>query len=609
MSNAPIMSPPGVPGYQFERLIGLGGMGEVHLARQVALNRPVAIKFLTRTAGDPTDDYAARFHREAELMARISHPNVVTIFDFGAVDGRPYLVMEYVEGGDLRSRMVPDFPMTSGEIRAIMRPILKAVDYLHSHGIVHRDLKPENILMHLEETPKVTDFGIAVLDFAMGSPTRAGQSMGTPGYVAPEQQYGLKMVDARADQFSLAALCYELGTGRKPLGAFPPPDRINPKLGPKAGAVILKALSDDPTDRFATISEFGESLDRALEAAEAGETPRGRWPLVASIAGLAILLGGVAAALIPRPGEAPRALPRGPGPAVVRKPDVVPAAVVPATKAPVDPPRLSVGSVGMTLVRVPAGEFWMGSNPGDADAQPIELPRHRVRISRPFYLAEKEVTVGQFRKYIEATGNKTSAEKPAAGGGQVGGWLFDMKLNRREQRPDLNWRHPGGKRQQSEDEPVVQVSWSDAVAFCEWLAGEERRPFRLPTEAEWEYACRAGSEARWCFGDDPAMLDQFAWNSRNADQAFHPVGTRKPNAFGLFDMHGNAWEWCLDEFGTYQAGPAVDPKGPPRKSNRVLRGGSIGRDKVDKTRSASRLSNPAESSYYSYGFRVCSPTL
>src|ERR1700722_15128867 len=108
MTNPPPRTSPLVPGYEVDRLIGLGGMGEVHLARQVALNRPVAIKFLTRTAGDPPDEYEARFHREAELMARISHPNVVTIFDFGAVAGRPYLVMEYVEGGDLRSKMVPD---------------------------------------------------------------------------------------------------------------------------------------------------------------------------------------------------------------------------------------------------------------------------------------------------------------------------------------------------------------------------------------------------------------------------------------------------------------------------------------------------------------------
>jgi formylglycine-generating enzyme required for sulfatase activity len=605
MTNPPPRTSPGVPGYEITRLIGLGGMGEVYLARQVTLNRLVAIKFLTRTAGDPPDEYEARFRREAELMGQVSHSNVVTIFDYGAVDGRPYLVMEYVEGGDLRSKMVPDVPMPVGEIRAIMKPVVKAVEYLHSHGIVHRDIKPENILMPLEEAPKVSDFGIAVLDFTMGSLTRTGRPLGTPGYVAPEQQYGLK-VDTRADQFSLAALCYELSTGRKPLGAFPPPDKLNPKLGPKASAVILKGLSEDPTDRFETIGEFGEALDQALEAAESSKLSISRWPLAAVIAALPIL-AGVAAFLVPRPDLAPKPPLPNPKPVIVKRPDVPPKNPVPAPQQPVEPERLRAQSIDMTLKRVPAGKFWMGSPSGNTGALPNEFPRHAVQIARSFYLSEKEVTVGQFRKFVEATGYKTSAEIKPANGGPWGGCLVNPKTNQREQRPDLNWRNPGGKRKQSEDEPVVQVSWNDAVAFCKWLSDKEGRPFRLPTEAEWEYACRARSEARWCFGDDPTLLDQFAWNLKNAGSAFHPVGQKQPNAFGLFDMHGNAWEWCLDEFGPYNAAPAIDPQGPPHKKTRVLRGGSIGWDKVERTGSASRHGYSADMSYYGYGFRVCSP--
>ncbi len=607
MTNPPPRTPPSVPGYEIDRLIGLGGMGEVHLARQVALNRRVAIKFLTRTAGDSPESYEARFRREAELMARVSHPNVVTIFDFGTIDGRPYLVMEYVEGGDLRSKMVPDVPMPIGEIRAIMKPVLKAVEYLHSQGIVHRDMKPENILMLRGETPKVTDFGIAVLDFAMGSLTRTGQPLGTPGYVAPEQQYGLK-VDARADQFSLAALCYEMSTGRKPLGAFPPPDKLNPKLGPKAGAVLLKALSDDHTDRFETIGEFGEALDQALEAAEVPKPSSGRWPFAAAFAALPILVGA-AAFLVPRLGLIPKPPLPNPEPAIAKNPDVPPKVPppAPAPKKTVEPDSLRVQPIDMTLVRVPAGEFLMGSPAGDTGALPNEFPRHAVQITRSFYLGEKEVTVGQFRKFVEATGYKTSAETKPANGGPWGGFLFNPKTNQREQRPELNWRNPGGKRKQSEDEPVVQVSWNDAVAFCKCVSEVEGRLFRLPTEAEWEYACRAGSEARWCFGDDPALLDQFSWNLKNAGAAFHPVGQKRPNALGLYDMHGNAWEWCADEFGPFAAAPVIETVGPPRKKARVLRGGSFDWDKVERTGSASRHGCPPDKSYYGYGFRVCSP--
>ena len=599
MTNLPWRSTPDLPGYELNRLIGLGGMGEVHLARQVALNRPVAVKFLTRTPGDPLEEYEARFRREAELMARISHPNVVTIYDFGAVDGRAYLVMEYIEGGDLRSRMIPDLPMPIPQIRSILGPVIKAMEYLHSQGIVHRDMKPENILMQREETPKVTDFGIAVLDFAAGSLTRTGRALGTPGYVAPEQQYGLK-VDARADQFSLAALCYEMATGRKPLGAFPAPQKLNPKLGPEAGAVILRALSEDPTDRYATIGEFGGALDRALGAVEGPESSRRPGWLAASIGSIAALaiLGGAAAYFLPRPAPAPIAVQPGP---------IVPDAgkIPEGTGEPAD--RWTVRSIDLTLVKVPAGEFWMGSPSGLPDAQPNESPRHLVRISRPYYLAEKEVTVGQFRKFIAEARHRTGAESPGKPGQPWGGWVFNLKENRQEQRPEVNWKAPGGPRPQFDDEPVVQVSWYDAVAFCDWLSRTEGRPFRLPTEAEWERACRAGSPGRWCFGDDPAQLDDYAWNLKNADHVLHPVGLKKKNAFGLFDMHGNVWEWCLDEFGPYGEAPVIDPKGPPEKQARALRGGSIDWEKVERTGAASRQPYPPYMSYYNYGFRVCSP--
>src|SRR5262249_61982655 len=109
--------------------------------------------------------------------------------------------------------------------------------------------------------------------------------------------------------------------------------------------------------------------------------------------------------------------------------------------------------------------------------------------------------------------------------------------------PRLNWRNPGFRRPQFEDEPVVQVCWNDAVAFCEWLSEREGVKYRLPTEAEWEYACRAGGEGRWCFGDDPAGLNHYAWIEANSQSIARPVGRRYPSAFGLHDMHGNVRVW------------------------------------------------------------------
>ena len=230
-----------IPGYEIIRPIGQGGMGEVYLARQLSLGRPVAVKILSLVSRSDPSEQIARFRREAELMARVHHTNVVQVHDSGTVDGRPYLVMEYIEGGDLRGRMEPGRLLPGDQVRPLVLPVAQALTCLHAHGIVHRDLKPENILMHHGCTPMLTDFGLAVLDTDVGGQTQTDGLMGTPGYVAPEQQYGLG-VDERADQYSMAAVIYELLTGHRPLGILKPPSQLGPGLGPGVDTVLLRAL-------------------------------------------------------------------------------------------------------------------------------------------------------------------------------------------------------------------------------------------------------------------------------------------------------------------------------------------------------------------------------
>ena len=275
-----------LPGYEIVRRLGQGGMGVVFLARQLSLNRLVAIKLLPPLPRTEAAVQSARFRREAELMARVSHPNVVAIHDSGVAEGRPYLVMEYVEGGDLKRQIVPDRPMDPARVRSLIGPIARALSELHRRGILHRDLKPSNILMHDGQTPKVADFGIAVIGGSAGDLTRPGLAPGTPGYVAPEQQYGLK-VDERCDQYSLAAVAYELLTGRKPLGRFDPPSRYNRSLSQAVDEAIVRALREDRDERFATIDEFADALDRAL--ASSRPRPRVARPIWAALLGIAIL--------------------------------------------------------------------------------------------------------------------------------------------------------------------------------------------------------------------------------------------------------------------------------------------------------------------------------
>ena len=222
---------PTVPGYQLQRLLGQGGMGKVYLAQQQALKRLVCVKVLSIPEGGDADLCRAMFAREAELLASVSHPHILSVFDFGTTADMnlPFLVTEYIEEGDLRRRMSKGHAMPIDRVRLILAQVGKALEFLHSRGIIHRDLKPENILTPTEAECKVGDFGLAVMQDKAGLLTRSIRGLGTPGYVSPEQQYGLK-IDERTDQYSLAALTYELLTGRRPLGQFLPPSRHNVQL-------------------------------------------------------------------------------------------------------------------------------------------------------------------------------------------------------------------------------------------------------------------------------------------------------------------------------------------------------------------------------------------
>jgi formylglycine-generating enzyme required for sulfatase activity len=223
---------------------------------------------------------------------------------------------------------------------------------------------------------------------------------------------------------------------------------------------------------------------------------------------------------------------------------------------------LKAGGVAFELVRIPPGRFLMGSSSGDSDERPI----HEVRIDHEFSISKTEVTVRQFRAFVEATEYKTDAEKA--------GWASTCPLpGLHSHQRGLDWRHPGFD--STDDHPAVVISHRDAMAFCRWLSEQTGRSVRLPTEAEWEYAARAGSQ-----GGSPANVGEVAWYEENAPGA-RPVGVKAANAWGLYDMQGNAWEWCLDVYrADYDSVPAdgstwtSDPALPQPAWRYVLRGGS-----------------------------------
>jgi formylglycine-generating enzyme required for sulfatase activity len=291
------------------------------------------------------------------------------------------------------------------------------------------------------------------------------------------------------------------------------------------------------------------------------------------------------------------------------------------------------GGAKLEMVLIPAGEFKMGSGESaeetaaffnktygidflSADIFKDEHPQHRVRITKPFYLGTYHVTRGQFRQFVKDTGYKTDAEK----GDRPGVWGWDPDKKKAGFIEKYSWQNAGFE--QTDEHPVINVSWNDALAFCEWLSKKEGKTYRLPTEAEWEYACRAGTTTRFYSGDDPETLAKVGnvadaaakakfpeWKytiKANDGYVFTaPVGKFEPNAFGLYDMHGNAWQWCADWYGAeyYAASPIDDPTGPVSGAVRVLRGGSWGNG-PSVSRSAGRVRGAPGNRGIVGGFRV-----
>ena len=256
------------PQFDLLRLLGRGGMGVVYLARQKSLNRLVALKILDPARARDAR-FAERFAHEAELLARLSHPHIVTIHDFGESGGLFYLVMEYVDGVNLRE-LLRGGPLDAARALAILPPLCDALQYAHDQGVVHRDIKPENLLLDRSGKVKIADFGIAALAGSEGG--RAG----TPPYMAPEQDADGAKVDHRADLYAIGAVLYEMLTGARPSGPIEPPLR-EAGLDTDLSSVVVRAMAPDPSRRFQRADEVRTRVETV--AATLAARPRSGAPL------------------------------------------------------------------------------------------------------------------------------------------------------------------------------------------------------------------------------------------------------------------------------------------------------------------------------------------
>lgn len=265
--------------YEIVQELGTGSMGIIYRARDKSLDRFVAVKVM-RPEFQLDNETLERFRREARACAQLQHPNIVTVYDLAEGDGGvTYIIMELLEGTDLRTAMRKKIPLPVSLKVELMAQICDGLAHAHKHGIVHRDIKPTNLFLHLRNRAKILDFGVARL--TSSNLTRTGKILGTPNYMAPEQITGLKC-DFRSDLFSTAIVAFELVAGSHPFQApFIPkriandePDRlrdVDPRLPPQLEQALERALAKDPAERFTTAEEFAAALREVLSSGELDE--------------------------------------------------------------------------------------------------------------------------------------------------------------------------------------------------------------------------------------------------------------------------------------------------------------------------------------------------
>ncbi len=655
--------------YELRGLLGRGGMGEVYQAWQPSLQRLVALKMLPDWLAEHPGALA-RFQREAAVAAQLDHPNIVPIHACGQSGQRYYYTMKLVQGCTLssliaRQREARDAAAPSTKCEAteqeatpVVRPadasraasqgtvafqdnssssqapadaeslggedtrpieeeferqryrmvvqmgekLARALAYAHKHGQLHRDIKPSNIMIDIHRQVYLIDFG---LTRAIG-PEISEVCCGTPGYMSPEQ-LNLQELDNRTDIYGLGVTLYEALALQSPFATANPAELarmirkgqavpladVAPELPRRLTRCIHRAMAPRAARRFPTAEALADELAACSESTvippssssglPAPLSKRRFWRRPAVLASAGALVAAIVLASVIGLMRGDNA-PAPPRPA----PDATPAHAgldaKPRREAPADDwrqARVFRNSIGMEFTKISVGKFVMGSPIGEAESLDAERPQRDVTISKPFFLGIFEVTQGEYERVM---GHNPSAHvKPGVDTSRL---------------------------------PVEMVSYDDAVEFCRKLSAlpEEKqagRNYRLPYEAEWEFACRAGTNTPFHHGYSLSSEQENFMGKRPYGGAPEgpargqptPVGEFAPNAFGLYDMHGNVMEWCADRYSEYTSKSQVDPIGADATSTRVVRGGGFS-FAAKECRSARRHPRQPTSRYHHQGFRV-----
>jgi len=637
-------------GYEIVKMLGRGGMGAVYMGKQSSLDRAVAIKILSTDLVEAEAGFVERFQNEARATAKLEHPGIVAVHDFGETqNGLLFIVMQFVDGTDVARMIAADGRLHTDHAMAITAHVCDALGYAHERGIIHRDIKPANTMVGYDGVVKVADFGLAKARNGEGESiglTQSGVVMGTMHYMAPEMiVLGSRDVDQRVDVYAVGVMLYHMLTGKVPHGMFELPSLQVPGLDPRYDGIISRAMREDPDQRYRSAVELRSDLDAILtqpvvhvEAPEEGaevaqevpalptmarpQRPGGRrsrtrtgrtttsrgeqrngskasrvpgWVWPASGAAI-MLLAGMAWWIGSRSGgEEELRLSSDDSTILHQSPMVVEAA--PTVSRAVAPESEEVTSdspaPAKPIVRTePTPDALRGSRgmEGNKAGEVREFGGIEMVWCPPgtFLMGSPEDEEGRGDDETHHEVTLTRGFWLAKTECTQGQWESVMGTDVRAQgEKDNAFGEVTGV---GRDHPMVFVSWEDAKKWVVKMNERHSLPegweWSLPTEAQWEYACRAGGEHAGRYAGE---LEEVAWYWLNSGSTTNEEGLKKANRWGLHDMHGNVEEWCADRCG-------LDG------SARAYRGGCWDGDESD-CRSANRSGSSPDYRAYYLGFR------